>query len=225
MLSQFSSAAQSCPTLCDPMNRSTPGLPCPSITPGVHSDSCPLSRWCHPTISSSVVPFSSCPQSFPASESFPMSQLFALGGQRIGVSALASVLPMNTRDWFPMTIQDWFPRGLTSLNVKLLPNCLPQTDVSAAWGTGPTWTNPSSPQEWTPWACVPDLASDTGVISCPFTAQSEILTRFNLNLNVTTHTQCTDWKMHVNLLSLQLFQASRPIYTHLVFHMGNQFPP
>ena len=75
--------------------------PCPSPTPGVHPKPCPLSRWCHPTISSSVVPFSSCPQSFPASGSFPMSQLFALGGQSFGVSASASVLPMNIQDWFP----------------------------------------------------------------------------------------------------------------------------
>ena len=73
--------------------------PCPSPTPGVHSDSCALSRWCHPTISSSVIPFSSHLQSFPASGSFPMSQFFAWGGQRIGVSASASVLPMNTQDW------------------------------------------------------------------------------------------------------------------------------
>ena len=72
--------------------------PCPSPTPGVHSNSCPSSRWCHPTISSSVVPFSSCPQSLPASGSFPMSQLFTWGGQSIGVSALASVPPMNTQD-------------------------------------------------------------------------------------------------------------------------------
>ena len=71
--------------------------PCPSPTPGVHSNSRPSSRWCHPAISSSVVPFSSCPQSLPASESFPVSQLFASGGQNIGVSALASVLPKNTR--------------------------------------------------------------------------------------------------------------------------------
>ena len=70
--------------------------PCPSPTPGVHSDSHPSSRWCHPAISSSIVPFSSCPQSLPASESFPMSQLFAWGGQSIRVSASASVLPMNT---------------------------------------------------------------------------------------------------------------------------------
>ena len=71
--------------------------PCPSPTPGVHPNSCSSSRWCHPAISSSVVPFSSCPQPLPASESFPMSQLFTWGGQSIGVSALASVLPMNTQ--------------------------------------------------------------------------------------------------------------------------------
>ena len=73
--------------------------PCPSPTPGVYSDSCPLSQWCNPAISSSVIPFSYCPQSLPASGSFPMSQLFAWGGQSIGVSALASVFPMNTQDW------------------------------------------------------------------------------------------------------------------------------
>ena len=81
--------------------------PCPSPTPGVYSDSCPSSRWCHPTISSSVVPFSSCLQSFPASGSFLMSQFFTSGGQRIGVSSSASVLPMN--------IQGWFLLGWTSL--------------------------------------------------------------------------------------------------------------
>ena len=81
--------------------------PCPSPTPGVHSNSCPLSRWCHPAISSSVVPFSSCPQCLPTSESFPMSQLFAWGGQSIGVSALASVLPKNTQDWSPLEWTGW----------------------------------------------------------------------------------------------------------------------
>ena len=75
--------------------------PCPSRTPGLHSNSCPSSRWCHPAISSSVIPFSSCPQSLPASEFFPMRQLFAWGGQSTGVSALASVLPKNTQDWSP----------------------------------------------------------------------------------------------------------------------------
>ena len=80
--------------------------PCLSPTPGPHGKSCPLSWWCHPTISSSVVPFS-CLQSFPASGSFQMSQLFASGGQSIGVSASASVLPMNTQDWFPTGWTAW----------------------------------------------------------------------------------------------------------------------
>ena len=96
---QFSSVAPSCPTLCDPMNCSTPGLPVLSPTPRVHPNPCPLSRWCHPTISSSVVPFSSFPQSFPASGSFQMSQLSASGGQSIGISALTSVPPMNSQVW------------------------------------------------------------------------------------------------------------------------------
>ena len=90
-------------------------LPCPPLSPGVCSNSCPLSKWCHPTISSSVIPFSSCFQSFPASGSFPMSQLFASGDQSIRASALASVLPMN--------IQDWFPLGLTGL-ISLLSKSL-----------------------------------------------------------------------------------------------------
>ena len=81
--------------------------PCPSPTPGVHSNSCPLSRWCHPAISSSVVPFFSCPQSLPASKSFPMSQVFPWGGQSIGVSALASVFPMNTQDSSPLGWTGW----------------------------------------------------------------------------------------------------------------------
>ena len=81
--------------------------PCPSPTPGVHPNSCPLSQWCHPAISSSIFPFSSCPQSLLASESFPMSQLFAWGGQSIGVSALASVLPKNTQNWSPLEWTGW----------------------------------------------------------------------------------------------------------------------
>ena len=81
--------------------------PCPAPTPGVHLDSRPLSQWCHPAISSSVVPFSSCPQFLPASESFPMSQLFTWGGQSTGVSALASVLPKNTQDWSPLGWAGW----------------------------------------------------------------------------------------------------------------------
>ena len=104
---QFSSVTQSCPTLCDPINCSMPGLLCPSPTPGVHSDSRPLSQWYHPAISSSVVPFSSCPQSLAASESFPLSHLFTWGGQTTGVSALASVLPVNIQDWFPLGWTGW----------------------------------------------------------------------------------------------------------------------
>ena len=92
--------------------------PCPSPTPGVHSDSRPSSRWCHPAISWCVVPFSSCPQSLPASDSFPMSQLFAWGGQSTGVSALASLLPKNTQGWSPSEWTGWIPlqsKGLSKV--------------------------------------------------------------------------------------------------------------
>ena len=77
-------------------------LLCPSLFPWACSNSCPLTQWCHPTIASSVIPFSSCPQSFPASGSFPVNQLFSSGGQSIGASASASVLPMNVQGWFPL---------------------------------------------------------------------------------------------------------------------------
>ena len=82
-------------------------LPCPSPTPGACANSCPLSRWCHPTTSHSVIPFFSHLQSFPASGSFPMSQLFPSGGQSIGVSTSASVLPVNIQDWFPLGLTSW----------------------------------------------------------------------------------------------------------------------
>ena len=95
---QFNSVTQSCPTLCDPMNCSTSGLPVHHQLPEFTSNSRPSRWWCHPAISSSVIPFSSCPQSLPASDSFPVSQLFAWGGQSTGVSALALFLPKNTRD-------------------------------------------------------------------------------------------------------------------------------
>ena len=98
---QFSSVAQSCLTLRSQESQHA-RPPCPSLTPRVYSNSCPSSQWCHPAISSSVIPFSSCPQSFPALGSFQMSQPFAWGGQSIGVSASASVLPMNTQDWSPL---------------------------------------------------------------------------------------------------------------------------
>ena len=120
---QLTSVAQSCPSLCDPMDCRTPGAPCPSPTPGVYPNSCPLSRWCHPTISSSVVSFS-CFQSFPASGSFPMSQLFASGGQSSGFSASASVLPMNIQDWFPL---GW--TGCISLQSKGLSRVFSNTTV------------------------------------------------------------------------------------------------
>ena len=114
---QFSSVSQSCLTL-RPHEPQHARPPCPSPTPGVYPNSCPLSRWCHPTISSSLVPFSSCRQSFPASGSFPVSQLFAWGGQSIGVSASASVLLMNTLGWSPLGWTDWISfqsKGLSSI--------------------------------------------------------------------------------------------------------------
>ena len=98
--------------------------PCPSPIPGVYSNSCPLSQWCHLTNSSSVIPFSSCPQSFPASGSFQMSQLFISGGQSIRVSASTSVLPMNTQDWSPLGWTSWI-----SLQSKGLSRVLSNTTV------------------------------------------------------------------------------------------------
>ena len=102
---EFSSVSQLCPTL-RPHGLQHARPPCPSQTPRAYSNSCPPSWWCHPTISSSVIPFSSL-QSLPTSGSFPRSQFFASGGQSIGVSASASVLPMNIQDWFPLEWIDW----------------------------------------------------------------------------------------------------------------------
>ena len=99
-------------------------LPCPSTAPRAYSNSCPLSQWCHPTISSSVIPFSSCLQSFPASGSFPMSQFFASDGQIIGVSTSELVLPMNVQDWFPFR---W--TGFISLQSKGLARVFYNTTV------------------------------------------------------------------------------------------------
>ena len=107
---QFSSVQFSCSVVSvslRPHESQHTRPPCPSPTPGVQPNSCASSRWCHPAISSSVVPFSSCPQSLPASGSFPMSQLFASGGQSIRVSASAWVLPMNTQDWSPLGWTGW----------------------------------------------------------------------------------------------------------------------
>ena len=93
--------------------------PCPSPTPRVYSNSCPSSRWCHPAISSFVITFSSCPQSLPASGSFPMSQLFAWGGQCTGASASVSVLPMNTQDWSPLGWTGWISLQSTGLSTVI----------------------------------------------------------------------------------------------------------
>ena len=120
---QFSSVAQSCPTL-RPHEPQHTRPPCPSPATGVHSNSCASSRWCHPAISFSVVPFSSCPQSFPGSGSFPMSQLFASGGPSIGVIASISVLPMNTQDWSPLGWTGWI-----SLQSKGLSRAFSNTTV------------------------------------------------------------------------------------------------
>ena len=105
-----SSQSVSCPVVPDslwPHGLQHARLPCPSPTPRANSNSCPSCRWCHPTISSFVIPFSSCIQSFPASGSFPMSELFPSGGPSIGVSASASALPVNFQDWFPLWWTGW----------------------------------------------------------------------------------------------------------------------
>ena len=116
---QFSSAQFSRSVMSDslrPHGLQHISLPCPSPTPGPYSNSCPSSQWCHPTISSSIIPFSSCLQSFLASGSFPMSQFFTSGSESIGVSASASVLPMNIQDSFPFGWTGWIslqPKGLS----------------------------------------------------------------------------------------------------------------
>ena len=119
---QFSYSAMSSSLQHQGLQHARP--PCPSPTPGVHSNSLPSSQWCHPAISSSVVPFSSCPQSLPASGSFPMNHLFTWGGQSIGVSASASVLPMNTQDWSPLEWTGWI-----SLQSKALSRVFSNTTV------------------------------------------------------------------------------------------------
>ena len=129
--------------------------PCPSLTPGVYSNSRLLSQWCHPTISSSVTPFSSCLQSFPASGSFPMSQVFASGGQSIGASASASVLPM--------TIQDWFPLGLTGL-ITLL-----SKGLSRVFSSTTVWKHQlfsAQPSLWSNSVLFTDMAGDIPFLRC-----------------------------------------------------------
>ena len=119
--------------------------PCPSPTPGVYSNSCPSSRWCHPAISSCVILFSSSPQSLPASGSFPMSQLFAWGGQSIGVSVLASFLPKNTQDWSPLEWNGWI-----SLQSKGLSRVFSNTTVQKHqfFGTQPSSQSNSCMHIW-----------------------------------------------------------------------------
>ena len=116
--------AHSCPLLCDTHGLQHTRLSCPSPNPGACSNSCPLSQWCHPTISSSVVPFSSCLQSCPPSGSFPVSQLFKSGGQSIAASAYASILLMDIQGWFPLGLA-----GLTSLLSKGLSRVFYRTTV------------------------------------------------------------------------------------------------
>ena len=119
---QFSLSVMSDPLHPHGLQHARP--PCPSPTPGAYSNSCPSCQWCHPTISSSVVPFCSCLQSFPASGSFQMSQFFPSGGQSIGVSASTSVLPINSHDWVPL---GWI--GWTSLQSKGLSGVFSNTTV------------------------------------------------------------------------------------------------
>ena len=114
-------------------------LPCPSPTPGVYPNPCPLSQWCHPTISSSVVPFSFCLQSFSLSGSFPMSQFFASSGQSIGVSASASVLPVNIQDWYPLGWPSWI-----SLQSKGLSRVFSNTTVQKHQFFGTQLSSPSN---------------------------------------------------------------------------------
>ena len=159
LIYQIRSVAQLCPTLCDPMNHSTWGLP-------FHhqllefTDSRPSSQWCHPAISSSVVPFSSCPQSLQASESFPTSQLFAWGGQSNGVSALVSVLPKKSQGWSPSEWTAWI-----SLQSKGLSRVFSNTTVQKHqyFGAQPSSQSNSHIHTWPqekpePWLDEPLLA-------------------------------------------------------------------
>ena len=141
---QFSSVAQLCPTLCDPMNRSTSGLPVHHQLPEF-TQTRPLSQWCHPAISSSVVPFSSCSQSLPTSESFPMSQLFIWGGQSTRVSALASFLPKKSQGWSP---SEWI--GWISLQSKGHSRVFSNTTVQKHqyFGTQPSSQSNSHIHTW-----------------------------------------------------------------------------
>ena len=130
---QFSSVTELCPTLCDPMNHSTPGLPVHHQLPEF-TQTRPLCRWCHPTISSSVVPFSSCPQSFPTSGSFQMSQFSTSGGQSIGVSASIQVLAIVLKDQSHLFIFNWFYSLILFLAALGLRCCVQAS--SSCWEQG-----------------------------------------------------------------------------------------
>ena len=142
---QRASVQFSCSVVSDslrPHESQHTGPPCPSPTPGVHPNPCPLSRWCHPIISSSVVPFSSCPQSFPASGSFQMSQLFASGSQSIGISASTSVLPMNTQNWFPLGWTRWISlQSKDSRESSLIPQFKSINSLALSFLYSPTLTS------------------------------------------------------------------------------------
>ena len=140
---QFILVTQSCPTLQPHGLQHRP--PCPSPTPRGYSSSCPLSWWCHPTISSSVIPFSACSQSSPASGSFPVSQFFTSGSQSIGVWASASILPMTIQDWCPLGWTDW-----TSLQTKGLSRVFSNTTVQKHqfFGTQPCSQSNSHIHTW-----------------------------------------------------------------------------
>ena len=142
--------------------------PWPSPTPWVYSNPCPLSWWCHPTISSSVVPFSSCPQSFPASGSFPMSQLFASGSQSIGVSASTSILPVNTQDWSPLGRTAWI-----SLQSKGLSRVFSNTTVQKHQ------SNHKSYLYWILIVVISATRESFNLLSCP---EFFIIVRFNFIL-------------------------------------------
>ena len=145
LLTGYRSAQFSCSVVSDslwPHELQHARPPCPSPAPRVHSDSCPSSQWCHPAISSSVVPFTSSLQSFPASGSFQMSRFFASGGQIIGVSASASVLPMNIQDWFPLVWTGWISLQSKGLS-RVFSNTTAQSINSSvlSFPYGPTLTS------------------------------------------------------------------------------------
>ena len=156
----FSSVQFSCSVVSDssqPHELQHVRPPCPSPTPGVHSDSCPSGQWCHPGISSSVVPFFSCPQSLPASESFPMSQVFAWGGQSTGISALAPFLPKKSHGWSPSEWTGWISLQSKGLS-RVFSNITLQKHLF--FGAQPSSQSNSHIHTWLlekPWPCSVNL--------------------------------------------------------------------